>query len=479
MADFENIQIDRRPLWAVLISKVWRTALFLCVFAGLVWVLRHNPPAGWTPVSFKAFSIFCFIVFLWATGLIPPPIASVFAIVLLPMAGVITSKEAFALFGSESVFFVLGALILSAAIYMSGLARRLALLLLKAFADTPRRLVTVVFLFCALASFFMLGNGVAAVILPIVLSIITELKLERIHPNIPRAVVTAMWWGTSIGSIATVLGGARTILTLAILEQVTGKFVGFPGWSLHVLPISVALIAVALWILHRHFALPETSLEALRPFLQNRLIQIGRMRAAERFTALVLVLTILAWVTLGRRYGMAAVALSSIVAFFVFRIFNWEEVEGYVNWGVILMYGGAVTRGVALVQSGAAAKMTDLLGAHIPASGVLFLTALFAVVQLFTQTMSASATVAIFLPVALSLAPATGVLPASCAFAVGAAAGLHLLLPAGGPNAALAYSTGYLKTGDLIRPVGLIFVSSVLIFAAVAGFWWPVLDAAR
>ncbi|MBI4179563.1 DASS family sodium-coupled anion symporter, partial [bacterium] len=397
--------------------------------------------------------------------------------VLLPLAGVITSKVAFSLFGSESVFFVLGALILSAAIYISGLARRIAILILKRFADTPRRLVSVVFLFCVFASFFMLGNGVAAVVLPIVLEIIRELKLERIHRDIPKAVVTAMWWGTSIGSIATVLGGARTILTLAILEQVTGKFVGFLGWSLHVLPLSIGLVFAALWVLQRSFALPHISLDSLRPFLANRLIQLGRMRAAERFTAVVLVLTIFAWVTLGAKHGMAVVALCSIVAFFVFRIFSWEEVEGYVNWGVILMYGGAVTLGVALVQSGAAARITDMLGGHLPRSGVLFLALLFVVCKLFGETMSASATVAIFLPIALSLAPAANVLPASCAFAVGAAAGLHLLLPAGGPNAALAYSSGYLKTGDLARPAGQIFLWSAVLFTLICGLYWPLLDA--
>ncbi|MBI4177988.1 anion permease, partial [bacterium] len=186
MADFEEVQIDPRSISEILFSRFWRTTLFLCVFGLLIYVIRQAPPEGWTRESFRALAIFCFIVFLWVTTLIPVPIASLFAIVLLPLAGVITSKVAFSLFGSESVFFVLGALILSAAIYISGLARRIAILILKRFADTPRRLVSVVFLFCVFASFFMLGNGVAAVVLPIVLEINRELKLERIHRDIPK-----------------------------------------------------------------------------------------------------------------------------------------------------------------------------------------------------------------------------------------------------------------------------------------------------
>ena len=476
MKDYERIRIDRRPLWLILVSRYWRTTAFLALLGVLIFFLRHVPPAGWTEKSFRAFSIFCFTVVMWATEMIPVPIASLFAIVLLPLSDVISSKEAFSLFGSESVFFVLGALILSAAIYMSGLARRLALLILKAFATTPRRLVTVVCLFCVFLSYLMLGNGVCAVVLPIVLEIIRELKLERIHPNIPKAVVTAMWWGTSIGSIATVLGGARTILTLAILDQVTGKNVGFIGWSLHVMPLSLALTALALWVIHRHYTLPDISLDTLRPFLQNRLIQIGRMRAAEKFTAVVLLLTIAAWIVLGRIHGMAVIALSSIVAFFVFRIFNWEDVEGYVNWGVILMYGGAVTLGVALEHSGAAAMIAGWLRPDFGISPVFFLTGLFVICKLMTETMSASATVAIFLPVVLGLAPSLGVSPMSCAFTVGSAAGLHLLLPAGGPNAALAHSSGYLKTSELVRPAVTLFFLCAVAFAAVAAIYWPWLD---
>jgi len=48
---------------------------------------------------------------------------------------------------------------------------------------------------------------------------------------------------------------------------------------------------------------------------------------------------------------------------------------------------------------------------------------------------------------------------------------------AGGPNAALAYSTGYLRPSDLLRPAGWVFLAAFVIFAAVAGIFWPVIDA--
>ena len=43
---------------------------------------------------------------------------------------------------------------------------------------------------------------------------------------------------------------------------------------------------------------------------------------------------------------MANIALAAVVIAFVFKLLRWKEVEEDVNWGLILMYGGAICLGL-------------------------------------------------------------------------------------------------------------------------------------
>ena len=54
------------------------------------------------------------------------------------------------------------------------------------------------------------------------------------------------------------------------------------------------------------------------------------------------------------------------------QLVTWREIESYVNWGVLLMYGGAICLGAAINQSGAAAwlaKATIASWVATPESG--------------------------------------------------------------------------------------------------------------
>lgn len=468
-----DVRINPQPVWRIVLSRIWRSGCFFGLFGLLLLALRLEPPEGVPAEAYRALAIFTFTVILWATELVPNPVASLFALVLLPMAGVITARQSFALFGNESVFFVLGALILSAAVYGSGVATRCALLIFRAYGRTPVQLVRAVFLFSAFSSFFILGNAVAAVVLPILLELIREAQLHRVHRNLPKTLILAMWWGSTVGSVATVLGGARTILSIAILDQITGRSIGFAGWMLHALPLSLGLIAAALILLLRTYKIPETNLDNVRPLLENRLIQFGRWRIKEQITSLVLLATVAGWILLGGKFGMAAIAISGVVGLFAFRIVTWGDVEGYVNWGVILMYGGAVAAGVALQNSGATGLLSGELTSRLGVSPLVFLIGLFLISKILTETMSNSATVAMLLPVALGLAPAMGADVVHTTLAIGIGSGLAYLLPSSSPNAALAYSTGYIEVSDLIKPAIWLTIVTLALFTAIAAWQWP------
>ena len=39
---------------------------------------------------------------------------------------------------------------------------------------------------------------------------------------------------------------------------------------------------------------------------------------------------------------MAAIAILSVVLLFMFRVVKWRQIQENMEWGVILMYGGAI-----------------------------------------------------------------------------------------------------------------------------------------
>ncbi len=81
---------------------------------------------------------------------------------------------------------------------------------------------------------------------------------------------------------------------------------------------------------------------------------MGKISYAEMITALVMVATIGGWMFFGRQLGLAAIAILGIAVLFAFRVVSWQKIEEYVNWGIILMYGGSIALASALEKSGAA-----------------------------------------------------------------------------------------------------------------------------
>ena len=69
----------------------------ILMFAG---ILALPLPEGLTPEGKKALAIFALAVCLWVSHVIPLEATSLLALALLPLLGVTSEKESFALFGN-------------------------------------------------------------------------------------------------------------------------------------------------------------------------------------------------------------------------------------------------------------------------------------------------------------------------------------------------------------------------------------------
>ncbi|RMF25393.1 MAG: DASS family sodium-coupled anion symporter [Deltaproteobacteria bacterium] len=471
-----EVVVDTRPLWIVLLSRSTRILRLLLGVTAYFVISRMDTPEGLTPQGQQTLAVFALCVTFWALNVLPLMITSLLAIALLPLTGVLESEEAYALFGNSALFFILGAFILAACLMKSGLSTRMSLLVLRRFGHSPRALLAAVFFLNACLSLWMSEHAVAAMNFPIVAEIAAALALRRGRSNYGKALFVAMAWGSTIGGVGTLLGGGRAPLALGVLEQVTGEpSFTFLSWSLHALPVVLVLLAVGYWLLQRWFPIDIDDVAAAEDVLAERVFELGRARFEEKAVGAIMLLTVAAWVCLGHRLGLANVAIIAVVALFALRLVAWRDVEESVNWGIVLMYGGAICLGKALDVSGAAgwiAERTVGVWASSPA-GVCASLSLSS--WLLTEAMSNSAVVALMMPIGLGLAREVGMSLAAIAPAVAVPAGLAFAFPIGTPANAIAYSSGYLRLRDLIVPGLLMGALGWCAFNLAVRFYWPLL----
>lgn len=454
----------------------------LAVFAGIAGFLGYGPwLEAWPDPARKCFAIFVFCSMLWTTSLIPLQITSLIAMALIPLTGVMKVDAAFALFGNQATFFIIGAFILSAIIVMSGLSLRITCSVLDRFSASPRLLRNGIFWFGAFASFWMSEHAVAAMLFPIVMGMVKAYGLKPKESAFAKSFFFALAWGCVIGGIATYLGGARNALAAAILGQETGMHISFLRWLSFSLPV-VGIMLVAGQLVLEWFYPPEAvSAEGAHQVIAEHRRKLGPMRAREKKVALVAALTIICWIVFSSEAhndgaDLASMSLVAIAVMFVFRLAKWTEVESEVNWGVILMYGGAIALGSALNKTGASKLMVDatLQGAILPD---WLLVSFFAVSSfVLTGFISNSAVVSVLLPVAFEMARRNGISPELMTLAVALPSGLDYVLPMGTPATAIAYSSGYMDMRDFLRSGGLMWIVSVVVFLAVAFLVWPYLE---
>ena len=443
-------------------------------------ILFLPTPAGLTEQGQRGLSVLALCVVWWLLTPVALPVTSMLGMALLALLGVFSPEEAMALFGNQAVFFVIGVFVMAAAMLQTGLSTRLALWTMRRMARTENSLAGAVLFLSTVLCFFVVSHAVAALMLPIVLGLIRALDLGP-GSRTARRLMLSMAWGTIIGSNLTLLASARASLALQVYgthAAVQGDAlqpIGFLEFTQATILICVILLALA-WIVLRIALAPEgIAMEPALERLNQRVTDLGSMSAAEWKTILVLVLMVPTLVWLGPEYGLGTLALVFASALFALGVLQWEAAETYVNWGIVLLYGGAIAIGAGLAQSGAMGWVADFL---LPPPGthpVLSL-ALIVVLGLVCSSFVANAAViALLLPVLLIAAPTIGLESRALAVALSIATGVAFSLPVSTPALAMAWGTGYVRNRDGLVYGVLLSLLSIPVVVIVAVFFWPLL----
>jgi sodium-dependent dicarboxylate transporter 2/3/5 len=478
------------------------TAVALVLLFGPTWIVPIHPDAG-VPYSDlspdnpahldarapqRAMAVFVLCLGLWITHIIPLAATSLLAVALLPATGVMPHTQAFAYFGNSAVFFILGVFILAAAMIDTGLSKRLTLRFLQRFDKTPRRLVAGVFVCGSFFSLWMPGHAVAAMMYPLVVEVAQALRLKRPGSAYARSLFLALAWGTVIGSVGTYLGGARAILAVELYQKFHPAAVApsFLGYAKVTMPLVVAMTAVGYFVITLGARFEIDSITQATRMLHASVSTLGPFSPRERRLTGLMIATIAAWILLpslaprllGYDVNIGVIAVVSAVLVFVLRVTDWNSAQDYVNWGVVVMYGGAVALGAGLADTHAmdwlARQLVPLLSVNtfvmvaIAAAGALIL----------TECVSNAAVVSILLPVGFGICHELGVSPLAMMFIVAIASGLAFSLPMSSPPNAIAFSSGYFGISNMIRRGIFLNLIAFVAFLLLVWLYWPLVGLA-
>lgn len=445
-------------------------------FAALITISLLPTPAGLSTGGQRTLGILAFVTILWVTEAFPLGLTALLGAMLLPVLGVLEPAESFIGFGSSALFFLFGAISFGIAMQKTNLHKRMALKFLQKFGRSSSSIILSVCLLGGLMSMTMPEHAVAALLLPVLIGIV---EAGNIGPreNFGIAIFLALTYSTSVGSIGTLLGGARNVIALGILEKsAEGISISFIDWIIAGAPIAIILIFVTFCILKVVYPWKEVNVGKIRKGMKEEVSEIGSMGNGEKKAAIIFVAAFVLWMVVGKEIGLATVAVGGLISLIITRTLTWRDIEQNMPWGILFLYGGALTLSHALGEKTGAVEFVSrqLLGV-IGQHPYIVLIVLLGIVILLSNLMSNSAATAVILPISIPIMISIGFPSKLPAFLIAMGSAMAFMLPIATPSATLAYSSGYIKIKDLLKAGALLSIVSIVVFLTFGLGWWKLI----
>lgn len=397
---------------------------------------------------------------LWIREAAPLWFSSLLPLALLPAAGILPWEQAAQQHVAGPIFLFFGGFLLALGLEEVGLHRRFAMGFLRMCGDRAAAQVGGMLAVSMVLSMWISNTSSALLLLPVAVSLGNGLDAAQLAGRqamrLRRAWILAVAWGASIGGVATPIGTPPNALLLAMLDQEGLPSPSFFRWMCFGLPLA-AVSGLFVWGL-----LLRGDLWRARATL--RLEEVGAWTFSERAAGAIFALAGGGWIVLGlwpdcpglSRLDDAGVALCAGALMLLTPsrrgrpLLPWRRALRGMPWGILLLVGAGLVLGAAMDASGLSRAIGDLLPDWRHTSfAMLWAVALLCI--LASEVGSNTASAAVLLPILLAIGQARGEDPWPLLLAGTLGCSFGFMLPVSTPPNALAYATGRVRAGEMMR----------------------------
>ncbi len=380
----------------------------LGIISGIYIALFFDHPQL-TDQSLIVLSLLVTAIAFWISNIIEDYIVSLLMAVGWVSIADIPFEIAFAVFASSTWWMVLAALGLGAAVAKSGLLHRLGIKMLMTlpanfFGQTLGLFISGVVFCPAIPSVI----GKVAISSRFVHGMAESLGLEKGSSH-SAGLFFVMYLGFALAAPLYLTGSATNFLILELIPGEVSKQIDWLTWFVYSLPVSVFLLGIGYLTLFLIFK-PADELKPSKEYLVKQLKELGPMSRKEKFTTLILILTLFFWIT-EMFHGIPAVliAISGMSILIIYNVIDRSDVHSKIPWSFLIFFGitmnvGRVFEYVQLDHA-VGETVTAILGPYIE-SPVIFLT--FLVITVYVLRYIFVSYNALLVITLLVLVPITG-----------------------------------------------------------------------
>lgn len=431
------------------------------------------------------FAVLAFAVVLWMTEAIPFSVASLLMMIFFTFLGICTFDEAVNMgLGKEVIFFLTGAMGISAALTDSGLAERIMLVTLSKVGTSTRKIVFAFMAIGVVISMWVTDMAVAAMLLPLGLTILQAAGAEPLKSNFGRALMVGIVWGCLIGGIATPAGCGPNVVAIAYLKELADTIITFPQWMIVGVPAALLMLPLGYIVLINVFKPEIDHLPVSPEGIREQLAYRGKLDRREKNIMGIFCLTVFLWLAgpiLRSHFGFAlsdaGIALLGFLLCFVpgINVFDkWSDAAKNISWDGLMLIAGGLCAGKLLADTGAARYIAWLLLSGLGTWGPIMRVAMVVVaVELMKIFFSSnSVTGAIVLPLIIALAQDLSMPAWAIAGPAAIATSMAYIMVTSSPTNVIPYSSGYFSIKDFAK-VGIVMtvigIACVTLSVAVFG----------
>jgi solute carrier family 13 (sodium-dependent dicarboxylate transporter), member 2/3/5 len=456
---------------------------YLTIFSQILCVLI--PVAIWfmpvdvEPTTKHGLAIAMFMVVAWITQVMDYSVTGLIGCFLFWGLGVVRFPVAFSGFANDTAWFLFSALLLGVIATRSGVARRLAYMVMLRIGTTyPRILLGLIVTDFLLT--FIVPSGVARLVImaAVALGLVEAFRAET-GSNVARGMFLVLTYTANIFD-KMIIAGAGSITARGLIENVGGIEVLWSAWFLAFLPCSVITVLAAWWVTLWMYPPEVVSLEGGRDYLLDELKRLGPWSALEKKAALLLSVGVMLWLTDFIHHLSPAIIGMGVGLFALLPHVGILEAEDLrkLNYMPVFFVAAAVSMGAVLD----ATKGIDLLTHLVFTSVQPYLTSLFSTTVIlywaaFVYHFFLASEISMLgtsIPLVMNFAKSAGMSPLLLGMIWTFAAGGKLFAYQSGVLI-VGYSYGYFEARDLLHLGWWLTVVEFAILVLLVQLYWPLI----